>query len=234
MKIYIKGFKSIKNGQFVAIGQKITFLVGPNSAGKSVVMHALQKLKGESPDFELDEKFIYRNPNNDSEISGVHALGVEWESGKEKLGYFATYYYSETGPNNFNALEYPTINDSNLNITEDEFDINDTRKILNKFCDNNLLIAIDGLKNVDEGAIKQPQQRGLFLGRSHDPFNNNNIINLTALEPDASSKIAACAKWLLQLYASSINKNKSDKTNGNADEIAELQFTRIKTSLAGC
>lgn len=230
MKIYIKGFKSIKDGQFVAIGRKITFLVGPNSAGKSVVMHALQKLKGESPDFELDEKFIYRNPNNDSEISGVHALGVEWESNKEKLGYFAT-YYSETVPNKFNSVEYPTINDSNLNITEDEFNINDTRKILNKFCDNNLLIAIDGLENVDEGAIKQPQQRGLFFSRSYDPFNNNNIINLTAVEPDAASKIAACAKWLLQFYASSINKNKSDKTNGNADEIAELQFTRIKTSL---
>ena len=95
MKIYIQGFKSIRDGQFVAIGNRLTFLVGPNSAGKSVVLSALEKLSGDGPDFEFDEKLIHRSPNKEDEVSACHSLGVEWHKGKTKYGNFATHYTSE-------------------------------------------------------------------------------------------------------------------------------------------
>ena len=95
MKIYIQGFKSIRDGQFVAIGNRLTFLVGPNSAGKSVVLSALEKLSGEGPDFELDENLIHKSPNKEAGVSACHSLGVEWHEGKTKYGNFATHYADE-------------------------------------------------------------------------------------------------------------------------------------------
>lgn len=92
MKIYIQGFKSIRDGQFVAIGNRLTFLVGPNSAGKSVVLSALEKLNGERSQFELNVNLIHKNPVKDSAISACHSLGVEWQDGKTTYGMFETYF----------------------------------------------------------------------------------------------------------------------------------------------
>lgn len=92
MKIYIQGFKSIRDGQFVAIGNRLTFLVGPNSAGKSVVLSALENLSGDSSHFKLDMNLIHKNPNKESAVSACHSLGVEWQSGKIKYGSFSTYF----------------------------------------------------------------------------------------------------------------------------------------------
>lgn len=54
MRVFIKGFKSIAEGQYVALGKKLTFLVGPNSAGKSAIYAAISKLRQDAPLFELD------------------------------------------------------------------------------------------------------------------------------------------------------------------------------------
>lgn len=80
----------------MAIGNKLTFLVGPNSAGKSVVLSALEKLSGSSPSFELDMNLIHKNPRRESMVSGCHSLGAEWNSGKLKYGSFATYFSDQT------------------------------------------------------------------------------------------------------------------------------------------
>ena len=94
MKIFIQGFKSIRDGQYVALGRKLTFLVGPNSAGKSVVKLALDRLSGESPDFEVSESLIFKNPNVSNQIAGIHSLGLEWESNGKILSYITSYAFS--------------------------------------------------------------------------------------------------------------------------------------------
>lgn len=86
MKIYIKGFKSIADGQYIALGKKLTFLVGPNSAGKSVVFHAMKKLQGQHPHFEFDQKSLHCNPNGDR-VATTQALGLSWTDGGDELEY---------------------------------------------------------------------------------------------------------------------------------------------------
>ena len=85
IKIYIKSIKSINSGQFIGFGDKLTFLVGPNSAGKSAVLLALTKLSGEDSNFEFDQTIVHTNPNRDCEISAVSTLGVEWPEPTKKI-----------------------------------------------------------------------------------------------------------------------------------------------------
>jgi hypothetical protein len=91
MRIYIKGFKSISNGQYVALGKKLTFLVGPNSAGKSVVMHAIEKLQGNSPRFEHEDELVHYNIFHDRKAV-EQSLGIEWEDGGEVIEYRTTLF----------------------------------------------------------------------------------------------------------------------------------------------
>ena len=94
MKIYIKGFKSISDGQYAALGKKLTFLVGPNSAGKSVVMHALEKLKGGDPQFDPEDQSLHYSPFGDR-VTAVQALGFEWQDGDDLIEYRATVFDGE-------------------------------------------------------------------------------------------------------------------------------------------
>ena len=91
MKIFIQGFKSIRDGQFVALGKRLTFLVGPNSAGKSVVHLALDRLSGETPDFEIDETNIFKNPNQSDQRAEIHSLGLEWKLKNISNSYITSY-----------------------------------------------------------------------------------------------------------------------------------------------
>lgn len=75
MKVYIQGFKSIKDPQRVAIGNKLTYLVGPNSAGKSVLLHALNKLQGASPEFEPLHVTL-RNKRTSAHTSSSHYKSI--------------------------------------------------------------------------------------------------------------------------------------------------------------
>lgn len=90
MRVFIKGFKSIAEGQYVAIGKKLTFLVGPNSAGKSVVYHALSKLQSGDPLFGLDAAALHYNGSRDV-FACQQSLGVEWEDGNDVLESRVTY-----------------------------------------------------------------------------------------------------------------------------------------------
>lgn len=91
MRIYIKGFKSIANGQYLGIGKKITFLVGPNSAGKSVLLHALQKLNGTSPAFKPDDDLVHHNTSGDK-VATSQSLGIEWKNGEDLIQFRATMF----------------------------------------------------------------------------------------------------------------------------------------------
>lgn len=91
MKIFVQGFKSLRDGQYIALGNKLTFLVGPNSAGKSTLKLVLDKLKGDSPNFELDTKLIYRNPNQSNQMASFHSIGLEWHCKDRKFEYIYQY-----------------------------------------------------------------------------------------------------------------------------------------------
>jgi len=88
MRIYIKGLKSLGGENYIALGKKLTFLVGPNSAGKSVLLMALDKLSGNWINREFDSDLIHTNPNRGDSIEGVQSLGVEWQHKKTKYGLF--------------------------------------------------------------------------------------------------------------------------------------------------
>ncbi|WP_225784005.1 DUF3696 domain-containing protein [Xenophilus sp. Marseille-Q4582] len=79
MKVLIQGFKSIKDVQYIQLGEKITFLVGPNSAGKSILKLALDRIVGNKI-FDLDVELIHKGGNGkEDELSEVHAIGVAWK-----------------------------------------------------------------------------------------------------------------------------------------------------------
>lgn len=90
MRIFIKGFKSIAEGQYVAFGKKLTFLVGPNSAGKSAVYSAISRLRSEAPLFDLDIPALHHK-QHESKWGLVQSLGVEWEDGSDVLEHRTTY-----------------------------------------------------------------------------------------------------------------------------------------------
>lgn len=77
MKIFIKGIKTIRDGQFVALGKKLTFLVGPNSAGKSTLITAMENIERLFSKEEIDENIIYHNPNKNSDGAGIYGIGLE-------------------------------------------------------------------------------------------------------------------------------------------------------------
>ena len=92
MRIFIKGFKSIAEGQYVALGKKLTFLVGPNSAGKSAIYAAISKLRQDAPLFELDVPSLhYKGKENNRAL--IQALGVEWEDEGNTIESRTTYVF---------------------------------------------------------------------------------------------------------------------------------------------
>ena len=92
MRIFIKGFKSIAEGQYVALGKKLTFLVGPNSAGKSAIYAAISKLRQDAPLFELDVPSLhYKGKENNRAL--IQALGVEWEDEGTTIESRTTYVF---------------------------------------------------------------------------------------------------------------------------------------------
>ena len=53
LKLFAQGIKSISHGQYVDLGSKLTFLVGPNSAGKSTVVEVLRMLNAELKNWKV-------------------------------------------------------------------------------------------------------------------------------------------------------------------------------------
>lgn len=96
MKLFIQGFKSIRDGQSISIGKKLTFLVGPNSAGKSIVHLALNKINGSDASFDFDFQTFYKNPNQSSQTVAFQTIGLSWsEAGKNFSNYHTHYIESK-------------------------------------------------------------------------------------------------------------------------------------------
>ena len=226
MKIYIKGFKSIKSAQEVELGNKLTFLVGPNSAGKSVVMLALQKLKGDDPSFILDQTQIYRNPNRNSEICGVHALGVEWKYESQTLSFFAIYCADEilVKKSNLN-MEFNLHRISEM-ITTEQFEQSDPKFFREQFRNGIPLISIGGLKTTERQLRSDKNiSRLTLLFRGSETI----LINYKDEIEETVKKIKEASKWYLLLLesitASSVEEIKQlslDESQQNAENIKTL------------
>lgn len=114
MKLFVQGIKSVAAGQYVDLGEKLTFLVGPNSAGKSTLIAALDLLRQEHSrerNFNgiweratdamsladrwmldpqrhvldnLDAKDIYANPNDLNIFANISSVGLGWSDQSER------------------------------------------------------------------------------------------------------------------------------------------------------
>lgn len=47
MRLFVQGFRSVAGGQYIDVGDKITFFVGPNSSGKSAAIAAIEIMNKE-------------------------------------------------------------------------------------------------------------------------------------------------------------------------------------------
>ena len=226
----MKGFKSIKDGQRVALGRKLTFLVGPNSAGKSAVLLALQKLKGDKPEFILENSQIYRNPNKDSEISLVHSLGIEWESKGESLGYYSSYL--PEGFDFFLEINNPTdlfnttsIHDLDGTVTTDEFNNSSIRLVTSQHINGTPVVLTGGLTKPESTVEKNAVKLSLSLTNTIKMTQEGTkrlIINLSPLDTRIANKLTGPLKWLASEMDAYI---KTDEA-----ELARLESKEIKNN----
>lgn len=147
MKIYIQGFKSINNAQRVAIGKKLTFLVGPNSAGKSVAMLALQKLQGDSPAYKLDPTLLHQHSNPSTLVTSTQTLGLEWTHKKEEFGYYTTHCTEETAANILFSGELVSPIGFSEDFEKDDFSEQQFRAFTTSYIDNDLKYVKGGTKD---------------------------------------------------------------------------------------
>lgn len=225
MKIYMKGFKSIKDGQRVALGKKLTFLVGPNSAGKSAVLLALQKLKGDRPEFILESSQIYRNPNKDSEISLVHALGIEWESNGESLGYYSSYLPEEaaifTDKNHSDELLNTTnIHELGYAIKTDEFNNSPIRLVTSQNINGIPMVLTGGLDKPDSATERRTTR--LSLAKTIKRFQEGSkhfIISLNPLDTKLAIKLTEPLKWFASELDTYIKEEEAELVKYESNEV---------------
>lgn len=208
MRIYIKGFKSIADGQYVALGKKLTFLVGPNSAGKSVVLHALQKLQGVSPEFEAEDDLLHHIVYQDK-VAISQALGVEWFDGENTIEYRATMFdgshYGIGDENNYgfsnDNLEYKSMDNDGQQIANKTWSIS---KII-----NNGAVAVRVFSN--EYDISNDINHENKLSHLSQIYKWNIIIIDFNYNKNLLSKISPINDWLSQLILAPNEPNKDNE-----------------------
>ncbi len=172
MKIFIKGFKSIAEGQYVAIGKKLTFLVGPNSAGKSVVYHALNKLQSENPLFGLDASALHYNGTR-NEYALQQSLGVEWVDGDDVLESRVTYLPGSDYENYEDALSNSRINSAQAYSSNFDYEDISSRVDVNVLKIRNKIVEYESMFSANfQGVVRVNQQClspiSLALMNNHD------------------------------------------------------------------
>lgn len=236
MRVYIKGFKSIADGQYVGLGNKLTFLVGPNSAGKSVLLHALQKLSGTSPLFEPEDHLVHHNISNDK-VATSQALGVEWDNNEETIEYRATMFDSNHffDEENFDeilsdTLIYKSIEENieekhNPTIEQKAWCLSriiNNRNIIHEVLDDrnyeNFQTSFDLIKKLKQQPSISPK----------DFFSNFNLfkvrefifIQYSELPEKYNNKIEKLFEWIRELI---IDQNDPKKTQPLLDWVTECE-----------
>lgn len=234
MKIYIKGFKSIRDGQFVAIGNRLTFLVGPNSAGKSVVLSALERLSGQNAHFKLDMSLIHKSPGAQSIVSASHSLGVEWNIGKIKYGIFATYFTDDIAYS-VDASVQRNIHQSKMNsvmVPGDDYEIlpikeSERLSFRQGIHVNSLLsLGLDKVKRYEfhDGRRRIPPR----LVEDHQIF-----IDFQSIDEKIRSNFKEYMNWAIQLLLDCAEKLKlkADETTKNDSKKSLLEEIELTSKI---
>lgn len=231
MELFIKGFKSISKGQYISIGRKITFLVGPNSAGKSVVMLALEKLKGVNPAFDLDESQIHKNPNRDDEISSIQTLGLTWINKNEKLSCYSSYCSENISEEVIESEIDFSIQKEDSTMNLNEYNLDSQKFFMEYFLDGKKILTVGGLEKYGD----QKTSTGLSnIARAMSFFDGslNYIIDLKNLDDSIKVKLLPCSIWSGQIFIQIANNT----IDGLKQEIQDLQpgsekFNKISRSI---
>lgn len=193
MKIFIKGFKSIAEGQYVAIGKKLTFLVGPNSAGKSVVYHALSKLQSENPLFGLDASALHYNGTR-NEYALQQSLGVEWVDGDDVFESRVTYLLGSDNEDYEDALSNCRVNSGQVRSTGLDYEEISSHVEVNLIKIKNKIAEYEGRFNSKFQEVNRIKKNNFFT-----PF----LVpgnNFDALRIDDESKgVGAACDFILKL-----------------------------------
>ena len=198
MKIYLKGFKSIKTGQFVSLGRKLTFLVGPNSAGKSAVMVALDKLKGKTPSFDLDETLVHRNPNNHNQISAIHAVGAEWKNKNENLSFYAGYSSEDLFYRHAHAEDFLPLHTNDDSCTTDDFNNGAARFFTSQCVDGVVILTTGGTtKPIIEQVNSKDRLENAWSQILFFTGSESVIIDFNSLDNSLSQKFHDALHWLV-------------------------------------
>lgn len=131
LKLFAQGIKSISHGQYVDLGSKLTFLVGPNSAGKSTVVEVLRllnaelknwKVRSEHRVFEshelplaaLPSRSVHQVNSSPRRVSAISTVGLAAESrGMRCELHFSASRTSSGSIQDFRAL-YDDINEGDI------------------------------------------------------------------------------------------------------------------------
>ncbi len=213
MKVFLQGFKSIHSGQSIALGKKITFLVGPNSAGKSALMHALKNLAGETARYTFDESTLHINPNNKSQSSGAQTLGLEWIRNGISYGCFSTRYFPRV-LSDLTVEKYKEIHKFAEFIEQQ--DIADAIERFS-FYKNGELVWAEERKSEDLQALIDLIFRIKRL-KSEKYKEEDEVIHLVAMNniPTADrDRLLTIRQWLLKTLDSSLKLYKSTSSAGD-------------------
>ncbi len=221
MRIYINGLKSLHGENFVALGRKITFLVGPNSAGKSALLMALEKLSGEWIDRPFEPELVHTNPNRNGFIAGVQSLGVEWQHKKIKYGLFDSHSLLPLGEIERTNINLGEIYKSNLEYIKDEDEDDWSGPVVNyeQFYKNDAFVML-------RQSLKKESSDVFWRIISKKPIKtiySQIVLNILHLEPSAQTKIANIQEWVVDIF---LNELKSAE-----NEILLVDQPRLRANL---
>lgn len=237
MKIYIKSLKSINDGQYIALGKKLTFLVGPNSAGKSTLLLALNRLSGENTNYEFDQSIIHANPNRDDEIAAVSTLGVEWSPVKNNnppsstLGFYTSYFLPAAFDKEERDYAFEEIHKLSITTTTDAYEDNFLFKRHSIFENDEFCLGLD---NADDPLLFKSYHQGRAVQRT--------ILNLKKVDKNALNNFKAIGSWLIDLKKDLIKKSETiqpthqyqiDRQKFTLESLKEGSIALEKLLLAG-
>ena len=189
LKLFAQGIKSISHGQYVDLGSKLTFLVGPNSAGKSTVVEVLRMLNAELKNWKvrsehrvfeshelplagLPSRSVHQVNSSPRRVSAISTVGLAAESrGMRCELHFSASRTSSGSIQDFRAL-YDDIDEGDIHEPGDRFVTyieNDRLCFLEQYSATDYLAGLiarnisDGVEHVMSNKYKFSRQYVLLI-----------------------------------------------------------------------
>ena len=215
MKLFIQGFKSIRDGQSISIGKKLTFLVGPNSAGKSIVHLALNKINGSDASFDFDFQTFYKNPNQSSQTVAFQTIGLSWREAGKNFSNYHTHYIESKNASDTQIQEF------------NYFAFGDNIKSKNR---KNILFSITGDDNFDFYKINQyfEDEYTILLERFQD-YENSIIPTQINVGGIASLDLMLEPDYFYNSHTKGFSKNaKKYRRLFELDKFIFIDFSKLR------